>query len=164
MKSMSSYERHAWRDAMEIAADVEEEFGIQRALDVFHEVSARDLLQFDRNNRHLVSDYIKKTAFQRPAFLRKILKGCDEDAAILFQLFAILGLLKAKKMIELRDLYAGFLEPGQGNRVTAKGMFDLFSEVNRATPRLYEFPAEVFEACGFYVGLPSSELNEKIDE
>lgn len=144
---------------MEIASDIEDEFGVEKAKSVFDSLETRDLIKFDRDNSELVSEYIKRSASQRRPYLRKITNGANEEIAILFQIIAINGLLKAKKMVYLRDCYRHYLSPGRGNRITAQAMFDLFTEIDQSSIEFYSFPSEVFEACGFHVPLGEDELD-----
>lgn len=59
---------------------------------------------------------------------------------------AILAQVRVQEALELRDRFREVLAPGLGNRVTCANVY-VFSQEMREL-YLYDFPDEVFEACG----------------
>lgn len=144
-KDMGSYELFAWRDALSIAMLIDELFGARRARLVFDQFRLEQLLEFEAKNSSLIRDFIQKTESQRPSFLAKICKHeKDENTQIAFVSLALLGVLRAKAVMELRDLFRTELAPGRGNRVTTAGVYDFSVEMHSVYA--YAWPSEVFEA------------------
>jgi len=149
-KSMGSYELFAWRDAMSMAEWIDEEFGVAHARKVYEQFDSSSVLKFERENQDLLANFIQKTESQRPAFLRRVAKKANEDTRILFVTLALIGVLRAKEVMEIRDSFRTALAPGRGNRVTTAGIY-VFTEKIRDI-FTYGWPWEPFDAMGIYCG------------
>ena len=145
-KDMDSYELFAWRDALSVADFLEENFGAAKARKVFESVPSEHIVEFEAANGELIGDFIQKPESQRKSFLSRISKQSDEVGQIIFLTLAILGLVRTKAVMELRDRYRTELAPGRGNRVTTASLYD-FSRHMRKLYR-YTWPAAVFHAIG----------------
>lgn len=145
-KDMGSYELFAWRDALALADFLDDTFGAARARRTFEEASQAEILEFESANGSLIGDFIQKPESQRPALLARLRKAADERTLILFVTLALLGVLRAKAVMELRDRFRTELAPGRGNRVTTAAVYD-FSREMREVYR-YAWPSEAFEALG----------------
>lgn len=110
-KSMGSYELFAWRDAMSMAVWLDEEFGTAHARKVYEQFDDASVLKFEREHQELLADFIQKSEGQRPAFLMRITKKVDEDTKILFITLAMIGVLRAMKVMEARDHLPNTLNP-----------------------------------------------------
>lgn len=144
-KSMASYELHAWHDACSIAWDLSQSERTLRQIRALWD--AQDptwFAKFDRQYSKEIGEFLAKTESQRPAFLRRLAKSDQWKPVVadLFQVFAILAVVRARKILELRDRFRMQLAPGSGNRVTASAMY-LFSMEMQDTFS-YGWPREVF--------------------
>ena len=145
-KDMGSYALHAWRDALALGEFIEDEFGAVRARSFFEAAPREELIQFERANFELISDFIQKSESQRPAFLARVCKSTNEHTKVLFVVLALLGVLRAKAVIEVRDRYCSELAPGRGNRVTTAALYAFSNEIQELYG--YAWPFEVFNALG----------------
>lgn len=145
-KSMGSYELFAWRDAMSISQLVIEHLGFSRAKNIYSKVSVRDIMDFEQENNELIGQFIQKSESQRPSFFKKLTKEANETSKVLFLVLAIIGVIRAKNVMELRDNYRSVLAPGSGNRITTASIYDFSNEMFHLFS--YDWPLEVFEATG----------------
>lgn len=150
-KSMGSYELFAWRDAMELASWLEADFDIRAMRKAFEQTPPGALAEFEANNREFIAELISKSPSQRLAYLRKIGKDVDTVTRGMIIVFAIIGQVRAKKIIELRDRFRTVLTPGASNRSTCAGLYAFQWEV--AAHSTFAWPHEVFEAYGGNSGL-----------
>lgn len=144
-KSMGSYEVFAWRDAMAIASFLADEIPLARAKASFGRATLPDLTKFERENEALLREFIQKPESQRPAYFRRITKEVSEATKIDFLVLAILGAVRAMRIMELRDQFRMVLAPGRGNRVTTAALYAFSNEM--LTVFDYDWPDEVFEAA-----------------
>lgn len=87
-KSMGSYERHAWSDALAMASYLDEEIGADKARKIYEDVREVDLRKYEEDTGALIQDFIKRSESQRPSVLKKL---PDERTRVVFQVLAILG-------------------------------------------------------------------------
>lgn len=142
-KSMGSYERHAWSDALAMASYLDEEIGADKARKIYEDVREVDLRKYEEDTGALIQDFIKRSESQRPSVLKKL---PDERTRVVFQVLAILGCLRAKEVIDLRDRYRLALAPGAGYRVTTASLYGLSEQMRSIYT--YAWPLEVFDALG----------------
>lgn len=143
LKSMGSYEQHAWSDAVAIADLLEEVVGASKARGIFERVPRDTLIAYEGQVRDVLTTFIGKSESQRPAMLRKL---GDETNVVCFLVLAILGVLRARDAMEIRDNYREHLAPGRGNRVTTASMYAFCGEIAKLVN--YEWPWEVLDALG----------------
>jgi len=143
-KSMGTYEVFAWRDATSIADWINEEFGAAYARQEFEKFELVNVISFERKHQDLLADFIQKTENQRPSFLKRIGKEADEPTRILFVTLALIGVLRAKNVMEVRDNFRSVLAPGRGNRVTTASVYAFAEEIRDIFT--YVWPSEVFDA------------------
>lgn len=143
LKSMGSYELHAWRDAMAIAELLDEVVGASKAHGIYQRIGSAQAQRFEREMEDSLSDFIGRSESQRPAVVRKL---PDEVTTACFLTLAILGCQRSMRIMELRDSYREVLAPGKGNRVTTRGLYDFSVEVVECFE--YDWPAEVFSELG----------------
>lgn len=146
-KSMGSYELFAWRDAMSIADLIDEQFGSSRALACYSKVEKTVLIDFEERNKQIIGDFIQKSESQRLPFLNKVAKAADEETRIIFLVLALIGVLRAKAVLELRDRFRTVLVPGRGNRITTAAVYDFSNDMKDLYS--YSWPQEVFEDMDF---------------
>jgi len=145
-KSMGSYELFAWRDAMEIASYLDEEYGAPKARRIYEGLRTDVVVEFESKYSELLREFIQKSVSQRPGYLRKITKDVSDEYRIMFLVLAILGVVRAKDVIELRDQYRSVMAPGRGNRVTTAAFYALSNDIKGTIQ--YDWPWEVFDAFG----------------
>ena len=155
-KSMGSYEMFAWRDALAIAELICELYGRARAENVYKAVEQKEVVKFESENQQLIADFIQKSESQREPFLRRITKEAGDGTRIVFLTLALLGVLRAKALMELRDQFRTALAPGGGNRITTASLYDF----SNALPSIYvyEWPAEPFDALGAFISEDPRDL------
>ena len=143
-KSMGSYEMYAWRDALAIAELIVALFGYNQAKNAYSSFSRKEVLEFETRYVAQIGEFIQKSESQREPYLRKITKDVSDATRILFLTLALVGVLRAKALIDLRDRFRTVLAPGRGNRVTVSALYGLSNEF----PALFEYqwPIEAFEA------------------
>ena len=155
---MRSYELFAWQDAISMASWLEEAFDLVAVRKAYEAIPGTDKFKFEENNAGIIQELISKTEGQRPAYLRKVGKNVsDIDQGILI-VFAIIGQVRVKEMIELRDRFNHCLSPGGPNRATCARIYEFHQETTRLP--LFDWPGEVFEAYGSEGGLPDNEAYE----
>ncbi|HBO1619970.1 TPA: hypothetical protein L4F62_006535 [Pseudomonas aeruginosa] len=104
-KSMGSYELYAWRDAMALASWLEEQFDVREVGRAFLKLTIQEKLNFESRNEEFILELIRRTEAQRPAYLRKIGKDATDTTKGLLIVFAVLGQIRVKEMLELRDRF-----------------------------------------------------------
>lgn len=157
---MGSYEEYAWNDAVAIAYLIDEMHGYTNAKKTYALFTQEAILEFEEKHEEFISDFIRKTETQRVPFLRRITKNVDDNTNILFLTLALIGVLRARDVLELRDQYRHVLVPGQGNRVTVAGIYDFASELSAIYD--YAWPSEPFEAID--VGLTADDDEDEDEE
>lgn len=147
-RSMDSYSQFAWSDAASLARWIADEFGAGHARKMFERLSKEQIVHFEGENEDRLTEFIKRTEGQRPAFLKRVTKELklNEHGRIVFMVLALIGLLRARKVLEIRDHFRDVLAPGQSNRITASEMYAFAARV-QATFR-YDWPQGVFDAIG----------------
>lgn len=141
-KDMGSYERFAWDDAHAIAWFIEDTFGANTARTIYDAIPTEDVINFEKKYHELIGDFIQKSESQRPGFLRRIGKTAEEETRIAFVVLALLGVLRAKAIMELRDKFSMELAPGRGNRLTTASLYDFSQEIQSVYK--YAWPFEIF--------------------
>ena len=154
-RNMCSYEKFAWSDAISMAAWLEESFDLVAVRKKFESMTDSAKLHFEENNTEIIQELIGKTEGQRPAYLRKV--GKDADALIqgVLIIFAIIGMVRVKEIIDLRDRYRYALTPGGPNRSTCADPYAFQEEMKALT--LLDWPDDVFDAFGSEGGWPDDE-------
>lgn len=145
-KSMSSYQLFAWRDAMALGTWLEEFFPITQVKQHFDAMDYSSKADFEFRNQEIIQEIIGRTEGQRPAYLRKVGKQADEITKGLVVLFAMIGQVRVKELLELRDLHFSALNPGSANRVVCSSGYGFIQEIRGIVG--YDWPEEVFSAYG----------------
>lgn len=159
-KSMGSYELHAWSDAVSMAHDLHafaenNDLTLRDVRRRFEALSPSQLSDLETKNVDLIAQYLQKSERQREAFFTRITKTVDLDAKLRFLVLCILGAVRAKELLELRDQHRFHLAPGSGNRVTIASAYTFADRV--AELFVYAWPDEVFDAAGIYVDYSDDE-------
>lgn len=149
-KSMGSYELYAWRDAMALASWLEEQFDVREVGRAFLKLTIQEKLNFESRNEEFILELIRRTEAQRPAYLRNIGKDATDTTKGLLIVFAVLGQIRVKEMLELRDRFREALVPGGANRAICSAMYTFQYEASRLGN--YDWPNEVFDAYGSEAG------------
>lgn len=147
-KPMISYIIFARHDAMSIVDMIEREFGLSPAKKYFESLDTNHICDFETENSKLISEFIGKTESQRLSYFRKITKDSDDKSKILFLVLALLGVLRAGEVAELRDRFRYSLVPGLGNRVTISNLYSFVDEVTGLFD--YSWPYELISAMGVH--------------
>lgn len=150
---MGSYELHAWRDAMALAEFLKEQcaeinLNLRQARELYASLDRAAVIELEKNNSELVAEMIRRPESQRHAYFRKICMKSDVPTKVASLVLFVLGAVRARDLLELRDQYRGSLAPGAGNRVTAAGAYAFAAGVDSLF--VYDWPHEVFEAMGDY--------------
>lgn len=140
---MGSYQMHAYSDAMSIASLLDREFGASRARGIYDEIGEQALREYEAEAVDSIADFIKRTESQRPSVLKKIK---DERTRVAFVVLAIIGCLRSKAVMELRDNYRMAMVPGSGNRVTTAALYQFAIEMRAIFD--YSWPFEAFMDAG----------------
>ena len=152
-KSMGSYILFAWSDAMDVANLLDQVVGATKARKIYEKMDTETVTKYESDVTEQLAEFIHKTQTQRASYVAKQLK--DEETKVAFLVLAILGLLRVKEVVELRDRYRMSLAPGRGNRDTAAALYLFADKVSR----LYDYlwPDELFDAMGLYDGRDDDE-------
>jgi len=139
--SMGSYIKFAWRDAMELAALLEETYTPAEVYRLYEEQTQEELSALEAKLRGNIAALIEATESRRPPILRKIEKETGNQAhAMLALVFAIMAQERAMEELDR-------LKPGDGNRATCVQCY-LLEGTRRHSRIVYEFPHDVFDAYG----------------
>ncbi|MGE8067071.1 hypothetical protein [Pseudomonas sp. NPDC089569] len=157
--NMGSYELFAWRDAMSMASWLQEEFDLVAVRKAYEAMSDDQKFKFEDSNAEIIQEMIGKTEGQRPAYLRKVAKNVGTITQGILIVFAIIGQVRVKEMIDLRDRFRYSLSPGGPNRATCAGIYAFHQQTLSMT--LFNWPDEVFDAFGSDGGWPD---DDDIDE
>lgn len=160
-KHMGSYELFAWRDAMALASWLEEDYKVADIRKAFEKMSVDELYDFEKRNQEHIQELIRRSESQRPAYVRKVGKNVSETTRGLLVVFAIIGQVRVRDLLELRDRYRLALAPGGGNRITCAELFLFQLEVSSLHG--FFWPDEVFEAYGGEGGWSEDEDDEDED-
>lgn len=149
-KSMSSYEQFARSDAIAIAYLLNEEVGAPRARKFYELLDKDSIIKFEHEKHDILAEFIQKPEGHRPAYLRRCTKGMDEkdtkSTKIVLLVLAIIGCMRVKEVLYLRDNYSYVLAPGSGNRITTARVYKFADEVKNLIQ--YDWPWEVFYDAG----------------
>lgn len=155
LKSMGSYEKHAWGDAMAIASLLDEFVGAAKARVLYERMDANEVWKYEEAMEDAIADFIGRIESQRPVIVRKL---PDDATRVCFLTLAILGCIRARDLMELRDRYRELLAPGRGNRETVRGLYTFSNQVQGLVT--YEWPDEVFSSMGLDDSDDYDDLNE----
>ena len=156
LKSMGSYEMHAWRDATAIASLLNDLVGAAKARGIYERMEAKEVWKYEEAMEDAIADFIGRSESQRPAVIRKL---PDDATRVCFMTLAILGCVRARDLMELRDRYRELLAPGRGNRETARGLYTFSNEVQGLVT--YDWPGEVFSSVDLDDGAEFDEDDER---
>jgi hypothetical protein len=159
-KSMGSYEKFAWDDACSIAGMLCETYGFEKVKTAYTGKNTEAIKDFEGKNKNLIAEYLSKTESARPAYIKSISKEATEGERIMFLVLSILALVRVYEILMLRDVYRHALNPGLGNRITTKAIYEFSNRV--AQEITYEWPSEVFDAIGEYSD-DSDDTNDVVD-
>lgn len=149
-KPMGSYILHAWRDAMALANLLQENYSLSEAKSNFEAQEVNALVTMETRNVDVIRDFIAMTEAQRRKYIKLLKKQKVTDSGIMaFIVLAIIGAIRVKEVLELRDQFRHYLVPGMGNRDTAGAIYDFSAQVNAMFD--YSWPGEVFDAMGIYI-------------
>jgi hypothetical protein len=154
-KNMCSYEKFAWSDAISMADWLEESFDLVAVRKGFEAMSDAQKLNFEEKNAVIIQEVIGKTEGQRPAYLRKVGKNAGALTQGILIVFAIIGIVRVKEIIDLRDRFRYSLTPGGPNRATCADLYSFYQEMKALTA--LDWPDEVFEAIESDGGWPDDE-------
>lgn len=140
LKSMTTYELHAWRDALSIAVFMDDNFDINAILKIFidHRYSD-DYKKFKRNNREIIAEFIQKPESRRFNYLKKVTADSDLENTLWLLVTVLEGLLLAKQTLVIRDSFREYLVPGKGNRITTAELYTFNQYINDCTISITDF-------------------------
>lgn len=156
-KSMGSYELFAWRDSLAIAEMIDDLFGSAAARRAYESFSEEAVIEYELENQELIADFIQKSELQRESFFGRITRDRSDDTKVLFLTLALIGVLRAKAVMELRDRFRSVLAPGRGNRITTAALYEF--SIKFFAVYAYEWPEEPFEALGLDDDVEDDEVN-----
>lgn len=160
---MSSYAMHAWHDACSIAQFIADTFAdLSRIRKIYEACDAAALKALEERHADLIAEFIGKTEGQRPGYFNRISRSADEKTKVVFLVLCLIGVLRARDLIDARDTYRGALAPGRGNRETLKGLYKFGNEVVALVN--YDWPSEPFEALGLYDDAGDDDENDDDDD
>lgn len=154
-KSMGSYELFAWRDAMSLASWLEQAYDLVEVRKAYEAMPDRDKFKYEESNAQIIQELLGKTEGQRPAYVRKVGKNVDPVSQGVLIVFAIIGQVRVKELIGLRDRFRYSLSPGGTNRATCAGVYAFHQELMSVS--LFDWPDEVFDAFGSEGGCASDD-------
>ncbi len=138
---------------MSIANLLDQVVGVPRARKIYKKLDTKTVTKYESDVTEQLAEFIHKTETQRASYVAKQLK--DEETKVAFLVLSIIGLLRVKEVIELRDRFRMSLVPGRGNRDTAAALYLFADEVSRLYA--YCWPDELFTAMGLYDGRDDKE-------
>lgn len=147
-KSMGSYEKFAWDDACSIASMLCETYGFEKVKAAYTAEKTEVIKNFERESKNHIAEFLSKTESARLTYIKSISKDVTDSERIIFLVLSILALVRVYGILILRDAYRNALNPGQGNRITTKAIYEFSNRV--AQEITYEWPSEVFDAIGEY--------------
>lgn len=160
-KSMGSYEKFSWDDACSIASKLCETYGLEKAKATYTGKNVEAIKDFEGKNKNLIAEFLSKTESARPAYIKSISKEATDSERITFLVLSILALVRVYEILMLRDVYRHALNPGLGNRVTTKAIYEFSNRV--AQEITYEWPSEVFDAIGEYSDDDDDGTNDVVE-
>lgn len=163
--SMWRYSQFAWGDAIALAEWLAADFDLTAVRKVFDSLSQEGRAAFERNNEPVIQELIRRTEGQRPAFLRRAGKNVPEATKGLAIVFAIIGQVRVRHLIDLRDRMM-LIGPGSGYRVTNARIYQLRNAFDESLQNLsaYEWPSEVFAEYSGDFSYLNDEEHEEEDE
>lgn len=144
-KSMASYNAFAWNDALSMAELFVSLYNAKEVKKQWRSFKQEDLVSFENSHFRIIGDFIQKSESQRPAYLRALAKK-QPGLHIMIFILAIIGVVRAARVMDLRDRYRTILVPGRGNRLTAAAVYDFAIGVRNE--HSCSWPDEVFDAIG----------------
>jgi hypothetical protein len=144
-QTMAGYERASNAEATQMAIRLIRTYSVTEAKEAFESMKPRDLVSFEKKWEGHISNFIRVADISRPALLREIEVDHGREVAVLFLTFCIIAVLRVCKVIDLRELHFGILNPGASNRATTSGIY----EFSRAMQKLNvpEWPVAAFRAA-----------------
>lgn len=141
-----SNQHFAWHDAVSLAGLLLEAFEPRRVLETFRSFNYKQLRDLERSWRIEVAELIEKT--ERPAEIRRLVKeNPAPHAAELILLFAIMGQVRTCRILEMRDRYRTAMTDGADSLLECADWYEMSCHIAEQFES-YEFPFEVFAACG----------------
>ena len=145
-KSMASYNAFAWDDALSMAELFVLKYNVKNAREQWRLVKQADIISIENSHFRMIGDFIQKTERQRPAHLNAIEKE-QPGLQIMILILAIIGVVRAARVMDLRDRYRTILVPGRGHRLTTAAVYDFAIGVRNE--HSYNWPDEVFDAINY---------------
>lgn len=121
IKSMWRYGAHAASLACEVACQLCElaESAGDRMSDVrrlYEQLSPEVVANYDRALTSVVADFLSKTPAQRPAALRRLMRGRERREQYVFLVVCMIAAERISALLEIRDTWRDALQPGCGFR------------------------------------------------
>jgi hypothetical protein len=163
--SMYNYSNFAWSDALSLAYWLDTEFDLKEVQSAFDAMSQTDRAKFEENNETLIEELLRRTEGQRPAFLRKVVKHASNTSKGLLLVFGIMGLVRVRSLIEIRD-WLVLMGPGGSYRVTNARIYEIQKQVEGPMRSLFvrEWPEHVFADYNGDDGYFDAEDGEEDDD
>lgn len=161
-KHMGSYELFASRDARELASSISEEFDLASTQAQFRCLSIKQKLRIESACGSMIEEFLSRTDSQRSPFLRKINRAAGDDAAAMFAVFAIIGLVRVESVLQLRDRYRYALAPGAGNRSTCAALYAFQQQVADLSD--WEWPYDAFDGVDADFGSREDDADSEADQ
>ena len=151
---MSSYESFAWSDACAVAELLSDSDDLPPIEDVkrfYDGCSLKDVLDYEDSNEEQIAAFLALPNGRRASYLRKLSKqGVAKLDAAMFLVAVIQALVRVHNVLDARDRYAQYLQPGLSWRTTAAGVSCFAREAECSAN--YLWPADVFDHIDVYLG------------
>ncbi|WP_131815936.1 MULTISPECIES: hypothetical protein [Pseudomonas] len=143
--SMWRYSQFASDDAVALAEWLDTDFDLIAVRAAFERMSIEQRVHFEAQNTAVIQELIGRTEGQRPAYLKRVAKNSDATTSGVAIVFAILGLVRVRALIEMRERFQS-IGPGSGYRVACARIYERqdFYLPSMAGLLDYEWPERVF--------------------
>jgi hypothetical protein len=144
--SMYRYSEFASQDAIAFAEMLGTEFDLVAVRAAFERMSLEQKVHFEEQNAGIIQEIIRRTEGQRPAYLKRLGKTADAVTCGVVIVFAIIGLVRVRALIEMRDRFES-MHPGSGYRAACAMIYERqdFYLPSMAGLLDYEWPEYVFD-------------------
>lgn len=142
---MGSYSHFAWEDAFELGQYIAEKYTVKTARRVYANYSPQEIREFAVDNHRLITEFLRKTKSQRPAFLRRISAQGSEAAIVLFLILCVIATYRVHRLImDAMPLFS----PGRGKRITISEIY--YYARKPCEDADCEWPRAVFDSLRHY--------------
>jgi hypothetical protein len=131
---------HAWFDAIAIGRSLDQQFGINKAKEIYEGFDLKIVTAFERPAENEIVYFLKREERVRVAFMETV---AGESVKVLFLTLAIIGCLRAKWLWGLREANERTFTPHGGYRVQTGSLYQFSQKVSQGLS--YDWPVKIFE-------------------